>query len=183
MTRVSTTVSSVMVGPSMAIPCAMLCFTSSWLRELSANWARTVAFDRSISSRKKNSASLKQQCCQLHQSSEMFVVLVIMDTQFWRQKRNGTWNFGKNSWCLVSCKSFPLNRRICNISKLTAESFSSWQSLGWSRNSPTFHRTQRFITMFKRTCHWDLSLCQILTLHFLKMHFDNTLLSHAIHMK
>lgn len=59
MTRVSTTVSSVMLGPSMAIPCAMLCFTSSWLWELSANWARTVAFDKSISSRKKNSASLQ----------------------------------------------------------------------------------------------------------------------------
>jgi len=59
MTRVSTTVSSVMVGPSMAIPCAMLCFTSSWLWELSANWARTVAFDKSISSRKKKSASLQ----------------------------------------------------------------------------------------------------------------------------
>jgi hypothetical protein len=61
MTRVSTIVSRVMVGPSMAIPCAMLCFTSSWLRELSAYCARTVAFDRSISSRKKKRASLEHE--------------------------------------------------------------------------------------------------------------------------
>lgn len=90
MTRVSTIVSSVMVGPSMAIPCAMLCFTSSWLRELSANWARTVAFDRSISSRKKKSASLE------HKVPTLPIYVTNLDIQVWKQNERG--NCENNLW-------------------------------------------------------------------------------------
>lgn len=58
-TRVSTRVSRVMVGPRVAIPLAIFLLTSSWLLPLKASWAKVVALERSIRSRKKNKASLK----------------------------------------------------------------------------------------------------------------------------
>lgn len=51
--------SNVIIGPNNAIPRAILLFTSSWLDELRANCAKTVALDKSISNKKKNKASLK----------------------------------------------------------------------------------------------------------------------------
>lgn len=59
MTRVSTIVSKVIVGPKTAIPLAILFLISSWFEALKADWANMAAFDKSISSRKKNNASLK----------------------------------------------------------------------------------------------------------------------------
>ena len=88
-TSVSTTVSSVMEGPSMAIPRAMLCFTSSWLHELRANCASNVAFDKSINSKKKNKASLKnKQNYKLNQLSKFFKSLSI---QFFGLCGSGLW--------------------------------------------------------------------------------------------
>lgn len=60
MTRVSTRVSSVIVGPRRETPRAIFCLTSSRLEELSASWAKVVAFDRSIKSKKKKRASLEK---------------------------------------------------------------------------------------------------------------------------
>lgn len=57
--RVSTKVSKVIVGPRSDMPRAMFARTSSWFLEFSANCASMAAFDRSMISRKKNSASLK----------------------------------------------------------------------------------------------------------------------------
>lgn len=59
MTRVPTIESRVIVGPNKAMPRAILSFSSFWLVELSANWASTDAFERSRTSTKKKSASLK----------------------------------------------------------------------------------------------------------------------------
>lgn len=58
-TKVSTIVSKVIVGAKTAIPLAILLLISSWLEAPKADWANTAAFDKSISNRKKNSASLK----------------------------------------------------------------------------------------------------------------------------
>lgn len=60
-TRVSTRVFKVIPGPSRDMPRAMFALTSSWFRELSAYCANVAAFVRSIRSRKKNKASLKEQ--------------------------------------------------------------------------------------------------------------------------
>lgn len=59
MTRTSQMASSVMTGPCMDIPWAMFLWTSSWVLEFRANRAMAQALDRSISSRKNGSASLK----------------------------------------------------------------------------------------------------------------------------
>lgn len=59
MTRTSQIASSVMTGPCMDIPWAMFLWTSSWVLEFRANLAMAQALDRSISSRKNGSASLK----------------------------------------------------------------------------------------------------------------------------
>lgn len=57
--KVSTKVSNVIVGPKSDMPRAIFARTSSLFLELKANCAKTAAFERSIISKKKNSASLK----------------------------------------------------------------------------------------------------------------------------
>lgn len=57
--RVSTKVSNVIVGPKSDMPRAIFARTSSLFLELRANCANIAAFERSIISKKKNNASLK----------------------------------------------------------------------------------------------------------------------------
>lgn len=59
MTSVSTTVSREMAGPSTSSPRAILCVTSAWLFPAKANCAKVPEFERSMSSSKKNRASLQ----------------------------------------------------------------------------------------------------------------------------
>lgn len=58
MTNVPTNVSKVTVGPRRAIPLPIFLFTSFKFAEFKANCANTDAFDKSITSTKKNNASL-----------------------------------------------------------------------------------------------------------------------------
>ena len=57
---ICTKASSVITGPKIAIPRAILSRTSSCDVELNAKRAKAHAFDKSINSRKKGSASLKK---------------------------------------------------------------------------------------------------------------------------
>ena len=56
-------VSKLIVGPNRDIPLAMLVLTSSCVDAHRANSASFVAFDKSISNKKKNKASLEQKKC------------------------------------------------------------------------------------------------------------------------
>lgn len=60
MTSASTSVLSEIVGPSISIPRAMFCVTSSEFDPLNASFAKMPAFDKSISSKKKKIASLSK---------------------------------------------------------------------------------------------------------------------------
>lgn len=60
MTSVMTRASSVIVGPSIAMPRAMLSETSRVVQLLNANLARELALDRSMSNKKKGIASLQE---------------------------------------------------------------------------------------------------------------------------
>lgn len=58
MTKVSTIVSKDIAGPNISMPREIFSMTSSCVVPLNANCASIPAFDKSISSKKKNKASL-----------------------------------------------------------------------------------------------------------------------------